>query len=97
MGIDILDLMFRLERRFGIEIRRGDWIKLLEKNEPPDIMVGELFDFVRSRAKRFGVVDDEMDADSIWLMFQRDISDSLGVEPGEVVRGKWIIRDLGAG
>lgn len=96
MGIDVLDLVFRLETRFGIQIPRGDWIKLMMKNDPPDIAVGDVFDFVRSRAIASGVVDPEMDADLIWPMFQRDISDSLGVEPDEVVKDRWIIRDLGA-
>jgi hypothetical protein len=96
MGVDILDLTFRLERRFGIKIRRDDLVKLIEKNEPPDVTVGQLFDFVRSRADRVALLDDEMDADLIWLMFQREVSDALGVEPGEVLKGSWIIRDLGA-
>ncbi len=97
MGLDILDLMYRLERRFGIKISRDDFFKLFNKNAPPDVTAGELFDFVRSRANYPGVVDVEMDADSIWLMFQCDVSDSLGVKPGEVAKGRWIIRDLGAG
>jgi hypothetical protein len=97
MGVDILDLMFGMEKRFGIRIRREEWIELMERNDPPDVTAGELFGFVMTRAGRFGYAGDEMDAVSNWLAFQREVSDSLGVEPGEVEKGKRIIRDLGAG
>ena len=44
-----------------------------------------------------GVLDDEFDAETIWFMFQRDVSDALGVELDEVTKDKWLIQELGAG
>ncbi len=92
MGLDVLDLVFRLEGRFGIEISRGDWLELMRRNEPPDVAVGDLFDLVCRRAIQGGV----QEADSLWPIFQRDVSEALGVEPEEVAKWKWILRDLGA-
>lgn len=97
MGLEILDLVYRLERRFGIKIHPDDFLKLLGENEPPDVTAGALFDFVKSRANYPGVVDAEMDADLIWPMFQHDVADSLGGDPSDVEKGTWLIRDLGAG
>jgi hypothetical protein len=96
MGLDILDLVFRLERRFGIRISRDNLYKALDKSESPDMKVGELFEYVRRRAVLAGVLDEEMDAESLWIMFLRDVSDALGVEPCEVAKDQWLVRDLGA-
>jgi hypothetical protein len=97
LGIDILDLVFRLERRFGTKISRSDLDELIGANDPPDILVGALFDFVRKRANPSGVFDEEMDAESLWPIFRREVSDSLGVEEDEVTKDKWLIRELGMG
>ena len=70
---------------------------MLEKNDPPDITVGDLFDFVRREAPHSHIIDDELDADLMWAMFQREVSDSFGVEPSEVTKERWLIHDLGAG
>ena len=93
MGLDILDLVFRLERTFGIKIRREDFDQMCGT----DVRVGELFEFVRSKAVLGGVLDAELDAETLWFLFQRAVSDSMGVEPGEVTKDRWLIRELGAG
>lgn len=97
MGLDLLDLVFRLERRFGTKIRRAQLDELIGANDPPDILVGALFDLVRQTAKPGGLFDEEMDAESLWPMFQREVSDSLGVDEEEVTKEKWLIRELGMG
>jgi hypothetical protein len=96
MGIDMLDVAFRLERRFRVKISRDQLAKLVMRNEPPDIRVGDLFDFIRSEIPRVGVLDFELDADVLWPMFQREISDGLGVSADEVTKDKGLIHDLGA-
>ena len=45
MGIDILDICFRLEKRFKIRLR-GQFNTLFEKRTPPDATAGEVQDFV---------------------------------------------------
>ncbi len=96
MGTGILGLADRLERRFGIELPRIEWLDLLTKGDSLDVTAGDLFDFVKIRAIHFGVVDAEVDADSLWPMFQRDAASALGVEPGEVTKDWRFIRDLSA-
>jgi acyl carrier protein len=96
MGMDILDLVFRLERTFCVKIGREEWLQLIDKDTPPDVNVGELFELVRGRAVSAGPLDDELDAEILWPMFQRAISDALGIEPEEITKDKEVIRDLGA-
>lgn len=97
MGMDLLDLASRIEREFGVRTGPEVFITLGKKNEPYDIMVGDLFDFVRSRTSFAGVVDEELDGeDALWIEFQRLVADVLGVDPAEVTRGQGIIHDLGA-
>jgi hypothetical protein len=96
MGIDLLDVAFRLERRFGVKISRDQLFKMIMRNEPPDLIVGDLFDFIRAEIPQCGVVDLELDADAVWPMFQREISNGLGVEVEAVTKEKGLIHDLGA-
>jgi hypothetical protein len=96
MGMDLLDVAFRLERRFGVKISRDQLRKLVMRNVPPDIRVGDLFDFIRGQSPRVGVLDPELDADALWPMFQREISGALGVDAAEVTKDKGLIHDLRA-
>lgn len=94
MGVDLLDIVFRLERTFLIRIRRDEIFQLIEGTQPADIRVGRLYDYVHAKAVHAGVFDEDLDADVIWAMFRRALSDSLGVEPDEVCKDKWVIHDL---
>ncbi len=88
MGIDLLDVAFRLEKRFGVRILREPFSKMVMRNDPPNITVGDLFDAVRAQAPQLGVFDLDLDADALSSMFQRKISDSLGVDIEEVTKDK---------
>jgi hypothetical protein len=96
VGVDLLDIVFRLERTFSIKIQREEFIGLIETDRTPDIRVGRLFDFVHDKAIHAGVFDEDLDTDLIWAMFRRALSDSLGVEEEEIGKDKRIIHDLGA-
>ena len=96
MGLDLLDLVFRLERTFGLKIRRQDLEKLARQNDPPDLLVGQLFDLVRGQTPRGGVLDHEVDAEAFWPLFQQQVVDALGIDPDEVTKDKRLFRDLGA-
>jgi hypothetical protein len=48
MGIDILDINFRLEKRFKIRISRGIFAKFFEKRHPPDATAGQVAEMVLS-------------------------------------------------
>jgi hypothetical protein len=95
-GIDLLVVAFRLERQFGVKVSPDQYSKMAMRNDPPDIRVGDLFDFIRGEVPRMGVLDLELDADALWPMFQREISDALGVDLEEVTKDKGLIHDLGA-
>src|SRR3954453_12803481 len=49
MGLDVLDITFRLEKRFAIKIYRGDLSPLFERRQPPDLAVGDLVPFLRDK------------------------------------------------
>ncbi len=85
MGIDLLDLAFRLERQFAVRVSPEQFSKLAMRNDPPDIRVGDLFDLLRGEAPQFGVLDLELDADTLWPIYQRAVSDALGVDLEEVL------------
>ena len=96
MGIDLLDLAFRLERQFGVRVSRDQLLNLAMRNDPPDIIVGDLFDFIRGEAPQSGVLDLELDADVLWPIYQRAVSDALGIDLKEITKDKGLIHDLGA-
>jgi hypothetical protein len=51
MGLDLLDIMFRLEKQFGIKIFKGEMEVLAARHDPPHLRVGDLLDLVRSKRK----------------------------------------------
>jgi acyl carrier protein len=46
MGMDLLDMVFRLEKAFDIKIRTAAFTALISNRQPPDMTAGELADFV---------------------------------------------------
>ncbi len=95
--IDLADLAFRLERRFGVRISSDHLTTMVMRNDPPEIRVGELFDLVRGEVLQSGVYDLDLDADSLWPIYQRAICDAFGIDLEEVTKDKGFIRDLGVG
>jgi hypothetical protein len=93
--VELLDLVSRLERCFGVRISRDELSTMVTSNDPPDIRAADLFDFIRREAARSRLLDSDLDADALWPIFQRAISDALGVEPEEVTKEKGL-NDLGA-
>jgi hypothetical protein len=94
-AIDLLDLVSRLERCLGVRISQDELSSIVTSYDPPDIRVADLFDFIRGEVPQSGVLDSDFDADALWPIFQRAISDALGVEPEEVTKEKGL-NDLGA-
>jgi hypothetical protein len=94
VGIDILDVVFRMEREFGIKIHRQEVVKLLSGNQPPDVSVGEFFEFVRSKGLSAGVLDEDMDANLIWPLFQSILEGATGTNADRIQKDLWLIRDV---
>ena len=97
MGWCLIDLAFRLERRFGVQIRREQLSAMAAQHDPPDISVGELFEVVREHAIRPGVFDREHDARMLWPLYQREVSAGLGIDEEDVTKDKRFIQELGGG
>src|SRR4051812_7196400 len=97
MGLELLDLVYRLERKFGVKVKPDQLSKMAMSNDPPDIRVGDLFDFIRSELSHSGVLDLDLDADALWPIYQCAISDSYGTNLEDVTKEKWLFHDLEAG
>jgi hypothetical protein len=48
MGLDLLDIVFRSERAFGVKRKERDVVALFTKRQPPDVTAGEWYEFVRA-------------------------------------------------
>lgn len=53
-GLGWLDIMFRIEKRFQVQIHPEDWAVMVRDPKHPDITAGDLFDFIRSRRRCCG-------------------------------------------
>jgi hypothetical protein len=53
-----------------------------------------LLDSIRS-AHLFGVLDCEQDAEILWPIYRRELSDGLGIDEEDVTKDKWFVRELG--
>ena len=65
MGMDLLDIVFRSERTFGVKLRNEDVAELFAAHAPGDTTAGEWFEFVwRARQRqRKPVTGDGADVD----------------------------------
>ena len=70
MGLDLRDLIFRIERTFGVRILREELQRLIKNHEMPDIQVEDLYDFILARAPQSGLFDIYLDAEILWAMYQ---------------------------
>jgi len=49
MGIDFLDMSFRIEMHLKIQVRQADWESLTGNTPRPDVTVGAVFDLIGAR------------------------------------------------
>lgn len=96
MGVDLFLILLRLERQFGVEVSRDEWFKMANLNDPPDIKVGQLFDFIRAQAPQSGVLDSDLDANILWPLYQQQLAEVLSVQRSIITKDKGLIHDLGA-
>ncbi|WP_417379128.1 hypothetical protein [Gimesia sp.] len=99
MGIDLLDLVFRVEKRFEIKIPRDEVHRLLHEGntaDPPDnlwtdIRVGDFIALIETLVAE----QNPEAAVDIFAGVRLDIMDCLQVEEQEVTLDAWLGRDLG--
>jgi acyl carrier protein len=49
MGIDLLDITFRIEKQFKIRLQQADWESLARDGRHWDVTAGDLLDLIHSR------------------------------------------------
>lgn len=91
MGMDLVDMQFRLEREFGVAPTNDDLEELARGYKPFDIRVGDLYvrmgNLCRSQWLPFP-------GDS-WPRFQRILSEVTGVDAKDIQTDLLLVRDLG--
>ncbi len=93
MGIDLLDIFFRLERVFGVKLTRQDVMKLWKQNADRDILVGDLFELVRRTTCQNGLIDEEIDGEEkLWRLFQEVLSEATGIDVEKITRDQGLIQ-----
>ncbi|QDT42750.1 acyl carrier protein [Gimesia alba] len=99
MGIDLLDLVFRVEKRFEIKIPRDKVHELLNNGNTFDPPPNRWIDFrVSDFLELIEVLMAEQKPESKLNIFEgvkQDIMDCLLVEEEEVTLNAWMARDLG--
>lgn len=100
MGIDLLDLTYRVEREFDISLERGNMMQLLNDgntSDPPkgawtDIRVADYVAFVEAAI----VAQHGSPAPEVYDRIKKHIVDCLGVTAFDVSSDAWMVRDLGS-
>jgi hypothetical protein len=88
--IDWIDILFRLEREFGITFCPSDFQHLVSQ-QPPDITAGELFAIVRRKVWDTGR---PVPADG-WQRLTGNLSQALNVEASPILCDSRLRADLG--
>ena len=88
---ELLDLVFWLERSFGVKLDRKEFLRVFGQREPVDFTAGELHDWVCEEIWRKG----KTVPFSSWHRVQRVLFDLTGKLPQSIRRGSYIDRDLG--
>jgi acyl carrier protein len=76
--MDVLDIMFRLERVFDITIASGDLERHAARRTPPDVLVIDLIALVRSKRPAYPVRDGVLVGDVACVGCQYNLR---GLEP----------------
>jgi len=110
MGIDVLDLVFRIERAFGVRIKNGDLSNAAMKRRPPDVSASELFRLIRSEPRccrchydlqghhasgRCPECGGPFSPQATWERLRDILADVSGVDAAEIMPDSLLIRDLG--
>lgn len=89
MGVDALDLVFRLEKSFEIKLPHTDKNELFDV--PVGVCAGHVHDFICKRLSEVG----RPIPYSSWHRVQLCISRAVGVPPQRVKRDSRLVKDLG--
>ncbi|MEX0717933.1 MAG: hypothetical protein WD066_15165 [Planctomycetaceae bacterium] len=96
MGIDFLDIRFRLEKRFEVRLDRHSETALLAtfeaaSPEERDFTAGALHDWICEECRRAG----RPVPTSSWTRVKLTLAEVLLIAPHEIRRDSRLVRDLG--
>ena len=82
MGMDLLDISFRLEKNTGVQISMDDWSSLFREN---DVSVGDLYSLLICRSKLSDDLRTDMELnESVWVRVQSAVVRMLKKDVSEI-------------
>jgi acyl carrier protein len=111
MGLDLLDLSFRIEQRFGFDLppqsfaEMAGWSPDNPDGRPFDVTVGQLYEFLLARLEIVGEGESRSAAltesrpwtpREVWDELEEILVECLYVKPDDVRPGARLVADLGA-
>jgi len=93
MGLVILDLNFRLERAFKLQLGKDLWVEWLEMKPDgsrQEKTLEETYHWLLQECAKQGVTPPP---DS-WVLFATQLADASGLKPAEISRDMLLIRDI---
>jgi len=94
MGIDLLDISFRIEREFGVRPKMQDLVFPETSRRIHDPTAGELFEFLL-RSLPASELDTRPADEEIWRRLQLIIADVCYIPPTAVIPTARLHADLG--
>jgi acyl carrier protein len=91
MGIDFLDLVFRLEKRYNLILDTGEWERLTANRVNKDITAGEVQFVVGLALRDVGRPVPR----SLWNGVRLTLADTLGVKVSRIKPESRLVKDLG--
>lgn len=91
MGLDLIDLMCRIERRFSCETPHEGILGVPGRSKQDDLTAGELHDWVCEECRRQTVVVPF----SSWNRIRLCLHEACGFPACRIRRSSYMIRDLG--
>ncbi len=90
MGLEFLDLTFRLERDFAVALPKRSFLQEADVYRR-DIRAEQVHEGIRTFLKHssFPIPEDS------WQRIQKSIAGTVGLKPEQVMRDSWLIKDLG--
>ena len=91
MGIDLLDIRFRIEKRFGVTLEIGDMECFAANRHPFDITAAELHFLVGAKLQEAGRPVPR----GCWNGIRLVLAEALCVSPHKIKPESWLVKDLG--
>ena len=95
MGIDFLDIIIRVEKRFRVRLDPREFEPHARDRKPCDMTVAELTRELERALEKRRAASPEASKGPIREPMRRIIAEALGIKVGAVRPEAWLIKDLG--